>query len=110
MRKVVRSGVLLSMLVAMPILAQPDLEAQVPLQAEQQEIQQAEAMRSPVTSATLRQVQEALQRRGYAVDNSDGRWSEQTASALRDFQQAQGLEPSGQLNSRTLGALGLGGG
>lgn len=106
MRKAVRSRVLLSMFVAMPVLAQPDLEAQAP----QQEMQQAEAMRSPVTSATLRQVQEALQRRGYAVDNSDGRWSEQTASALRDFQQAQGLEPSGQLNSRTLGALGLGGG
>lgn len=71
---------------------------------------QQDAMRSPITSETVRRVQEALQQQGYDVGAADGRWNEQTAAALRDFQRAQGLEANGELNSRTLGALGLGGG
>lgn len=95
---------LLLLLSAAPALAQTRPEAQPPLQDEQQ----AAVARAPITSATVRQVQEALQRQGYDPGSVDGRWNEQTAAALRRFQQAQGLESSGELNSRTLGALGLG--
>ncbi|HEX5513970.1 MAG TPA: peptidoglycan-binding domain-containing protein [Gammaproteobacteria bacterium] len=61
-----------------------------------------------INPATVRQVQQALSRLGYDVGAVDGRWSEQTSAAVRNFQQGQGLEPSGQLDTRTLGALGLG--
>lgn len=106
MRFVLPTAALCLSLSLAPALAQTTTEAQPPHAV----AEGGEAMRAPITSATLRQVQEALQRQGYAVGSPDGRWNEPTAQALREFQQAQGLEPSGELNSRTLGALGLSGG
>ena len=39
----------------------------------------------------------------------DGKMSPQTAAAIKEFQSAKGIEPSGQLDKQTLTALGLAG-
>ncbi|GJD81123.1 peptidoglycan-binding domain-containing protein [Methylobacterium gregans] len=50
-----------------------------------------------VSSAGVRQIQQALTQKGYSTGNVDGRWNPQTASAARSFQQAQNMEPTGTL-------------
>ena len=52
------------------------------------------------------ELQNALKAKGYDVGPSDGVWGENTANALRNFQDKQGLS-GGQLNSQTLSALGI---
>ena len=52
------------------------------------------------------ELQHALKAKGYDVGPSDGVWGENTANALRNFQDKQGLS-GGQLNSQTLSALGI---
>lgn len=63
-----------------------------------------------LSTAEVRQIQQALNQAGYDAGNIDGIWGSRTSQALSTFQQAQGLEPSGNLNLRTLDALGMGGG
>lgn len=60
-----------------------------------------------ISPAGVREIQQALNKVGYSVGNVDGQWSDQTVKAARNFQQAQGLEPSGQLDVALIGALGL---
>ena len=55
----------------------------------------------------VRAAQQALNRAGYPVGRVDGSWNAKTAQAVRSFQQAHGLEPTGQLDPRTLKALGV---
>ncbi|WP_142848511.1 peptidoglycan-binding domain-containing protein [Telmatospirillum sp. J64-1] len=56
----------------------------------------------------VRNIQEQLQQQGYDIGEADGQWSEQTASALQQFQQDNNIEPSGQIGLETLAALGVG--
>jgi peptidoglycan hydrolase-like protein with peptidoglycan-binding domain len=56
---------------------------------------------------TMREVQQALKQKGFDVGAIDGQMGPETQSALRDFQQSQGLPQSGNLDSQTLSALGV---
>jgi surface antigen len=59
-----------------------------------------------VSSDTILKVQQRLHDLGFYVrDNIDGQWGPATSAALRNFQRAKGLEPTGQLNTPTLAAL-----
>jgi peptidoglycan hydrolase-like protein with peptidoglycan-binding domain len=60
-----------------------------------------------ISPVGVRQVQQALQRRGFKDVAADGRWTEESAAALRKFQESQSLEVTGSLNLRTLRALGF---
>lgn len=65
---------------------------------------------APAPSALSRsmvfKVQQRLHDLGFYVrDNIDGQWGPHTVAALRNFQMAQGLRPTGQLDPRTLAAL-----
>lgn len=60
-----------------------------------------------LAKSDVTQVQEALNKSGYDVGAVDGVWGPSTESALRDFQQAKGLEASGKLNRDTVAGLGL---
>lgn len=60
-----------------------------------------------VSPATVRQIQEKLNERGYDVGPVDGNWGQKTQRAVMNFQEAQGLEATGQLNRSTLAALGV---
>lgn len=58
-------------------------------------------------SSYVRSVQQALADRGYSPGPVDGQWGPGTEDALRRFQSSQGLQATGQLDSRTTSALGL---
>lgn len=59
-----------------------------------------------VSSDTVFKVQQRLHDLGFYVrDNIDGQWGPATATALRNFQRSRQLEPTGQLDSRTMAAL-----
>jgi hypothetical protein len=49
-------------------------------------------------SSVIREARDALRAQGYAA----------TPQGLRKFQQAQGIEPSGKLDQKTMAALGVG--
>src|SRR3954469_7792081 len=60
-----------------------------------------------VSSAGVRQIQQALTQKGYSTGNGGGRWNTQTAAAARSFQQAQNMEPTGTLTIPLVYGLGL---
>lgn len=69
--------------------------------------QSSGAMHSQMDQSQVRQIQQQLQSRGYDVGPVDGIMGEQTKSALREFQQAQGMRATGTPNKETLSALGV---
>jgi peptidoglycan hydrolase-like protein with peptidoglycan-binding domain len=60
-----------------------------------------------ISAFGIRQIQTALQQRGFKEATPDGKWSDGTSAALKKFQEAQKLEPTGSVNVRTLRALGF---
>ncbi len=62
-----------------------------------------------LTQVNIRQVQEALQARGYYKGRIDGVLNAQTKTAIAQFQSENELPPDGNLDIETLQALGLGG-
>jgi hypothetical protein len=56
-------------------------------------------------ASTIREVQQALQGKGFDVGPIDGVMGPRTAAALREFQQQRGLNGSGRLDRETLSAL-----
>lgn len=67
----------------------------------------AESSAEALSSSQVLEMQQALQDGGYDVGPVDGIWGPQTAQALRDFQQAQGLESTGEPSQESLAALGV---
>lgn len=57
--------------------------------------------------ATIRAVQQALDKQGFQVGSADGVWGPQTESAIGNLQRARGMTASGELDAHTLAALGL---
>ncbi|HEY2337402.1 MAG TPA: peptidoglycan-binding domain-containing protein [Burkholderiales bacterium] len=55
---------------------------------------------------TVRKAQETLSAKGRDLQ-ADGKLGPKTQAALRDFQQQEGISPSGQLDQETLAALGV---
>lgn len=56
------------------------------------------------SNAQVESVQASLAQEGYNV-SVDGVWGPQSAEALRQFQQANNLDATGQINAQTLAAL-----
>ena len=57
--------------------------------------------------ALVRNVQQALNDKGYNAGSVDGQWGPATEDAVRRFQQASGLPQTGGLEPPTLTALGV---
>jgi peptidoglycan hydrolase-like protein with peptidoglycan-binding domain len=62
-----------------------------------------------LSSDQVRQVQQALKDKGHDVGAIDGQWGPKTQNALKEYQQAQGMSASGELDSQTLSSLGVSG-
>ncbi len=60
------------------------------------------------SSDRINQIQLALARSGYYQGDPTGRWDENTVQAMKSFQQAQGLPPTGKIDAPSLQKLGLG--
>jgi peptidoglycan hydrolase-like protein with peptidoglycan-binding domain len=55
----------------------------------------------------VRNVQQALNAKGFNAGPADGQWGPSTETALKQFQTAQGLPSTGVLDARTMNALGV---
>lgn len=55
-------------------------------------------------SSTIQNAQNSLRDEGYSI-SVDGVWGPETAAALRQFQQENGLDATGALDSETMAAL-----
>jgi peptidoglycan hydrolase-like protein with peptidoglycan-binding domain len=60
-----------------------------------------------VGPAGIRQVQDALRQKGMKDVVADGKWTDESGAALKKFQEANKLEPTGTINLATLRALGF---
>lgn len=60
------------------------------------------------SSDRYREIQQALQERGYYQGAVDGVWNAESVEALKRFQSDQTLKADGKLDSLSLIALGLG--
>jgi len=60
------------------------------------------------TPGRYKEIQSALAKKGYLHGDATGVWNQDSADALRRFQQDQNLQASGKLDSLSLIALGLG--
>lgn len=61
----------------------------------------------PLSPPVIRMVQHQLRRLGHYRGSADGVWGPGTQRALERFQQANGLQSTGQMNPATAQALGL---
>jgi peptidoglycan hydrolase-like protein with peptidoglycan-binding domain len=56
----------------------------------------------------ITEIQQALAKDGSFAGTPNGRWDASTSEAMKKFQEAHGLNPTGKLDARTLQRLGLG--
>jgi peptidoglycan hydrolase-like protein with peptidoglycan-binding domain len=60
------------------------------------------------TADRVTEIQQALAKDGSFNGTPNGKWDDGTVSAMKKYQQAHGLNPSGKLDAKTLQQLGLG--
>jgi peptidoglycan hydrolase-like protein with peptidoglycan-binding domain len=60
------------------------------------------------TADRISQIQQALAKDGSFTGEPTGKWDDATVDAMRRFQEAHGLNPTGKLDAKTLQQLGLG--
>jgi peptidoglycan hydrolase-like protein with peptidoglycan-binding domain len=60
------------------------------------------------TPARISEIQSALAAQGAYKGQPNGKWDASTAQAMKDFQSAHGLSPTGKLDALSLQKLGLG--
>jgi peptidoglycan hydrolase-like protein with peptidoglycan-binding domain len=56
----------------------------------------------------IREIQTALKQAGFYTAEPNGKWDSASIDAMKRFQQAKGLNPTGKLDARSLQKLGLG--
>ena len=61
----------------------------------------------PVSEQLVRDVQERLKGKGVDAGPVDGIWGPRTSSGVREFQEREGIDATGQLSVPTLAALGI---
>jgi len=60
------------------------------------------------TGDRITEIQQALAKDGSYSGTPNGKWDDGTVAAMKKYQEAHGLNPSGKLDARTLQQLGLG--
>jgi peptidoglycan hydrolase-like protein with peptidoglycan-binding domain len=78
-------------------------------QMQQQESLSAREQGAPlfISPAAVRNIQQRLQQAGHDPGEVDGKWGPATQSALKEYQQAAGLEPTGLASLRLLSEMGM---
>ncbi|HEY7301942.1 MAG TPA: peptidoglycan-binding domain-containing protein [Xanthobacteraceae bacterium] len=97
---------------AMPGWSQQQQQPSAAQQANQQPTQsqqQGQQGTSPINLSQneIKQMQGALDQKGYHAGRQDGKMGPMTESALRQFQKDQSLQQTGQPDQQTLAALGI---
>lgn len=60
-----------------------------------------------ISPAVVRQIKQALNEAGYNLGHVNAQWGKQAQKGMRNYQQAQGLAPTGHINLATLRTLGV---
>ena len=60
-----------------------------------------------VTREVVTRIQQALNEKGFNAGQADGVWGPRTVAAIENFQRTNNLKADGQLDDRTMAALGL---
>lgn len=60
-----------------------------------------------VSPAVVRQIKQGLNQAGYSAGTVNGSWDKKAQNAMKEFQAAQGLAPTGNINLTTLNVLGV---
>lgn len=60
-----------------------------------------------LSNQEVRQIQEALNKKGFNAREADGIWGPETEAALRNFQKKQNINANGELTHQTLADLGV---
>jgi peptidoglycan hydrolase-like protein with peptidoglycan-binding domain len=60
------------------------------------------------TTERVNEIQQALAKNGSFPGSPSGKWDDSTVEAMKQFQSAHGLNPSGKIDALTLQKLGLG--
>jgi len=60
------------------------------------------------TPDRISEIQQALAKDGSFAGTPNGKWDDATVEAMKKFQEAHGLNPTGKLDAKTLQRLGLG--
>jgi peptidoglycan hydrolase-like protein with peptidoglycan-binding domain len=76
--------------------------------SQQSATQQQQSQSQSQNPETVKQVQEKLSAAGLDVGQPDGKIGPKTQAALKQFQEKEGLQASGQLDQETLAALQIG--
>ena len=90
---------------SMSAMAAGDQKQEPQAQSGQSQTQPGQqASRSP---ELVKQAQEKLSAAGHDAGAADGKMGPKTQAALKEFQQSKGLQASGQLDQKTVAALGV---
>jgi peptidoglycan hydrolase-like protein with peptidoglycan-binding domain len=95
---------IVSLLVATLTLAIQPLRAQT---VEPEQVRTDAGYSSENDSALVRAVQIALQKKGYNVGNTEGRYTSDTRAAVNRFERDHGLPETGTITRQVVQALGL---
>ncbi len=111
MKKLVLAA-LASAAISLPALAQQQQPQQQPMQSQQaqpstQQMSQQQMSPRDLSRQQIRQIQDALNQKGFNAGKADGTWGPKTRSALEDFQKSKGIQANGRLDNQTLSDLGL---
>jgi peptidoglycan hydrolase-like protein with peptidoglycan-binding domain len=102
MRNLLASTVtILALAAAIPATAQQSGSNQ-PSAGQQQSMQEQN-----LSKDEIRQVQQALDQKGFKAGQPDGVLGPETKNAIKEFQQKQGWNATGELDGQTLSALGV---
>jgi peptidoglycan hydrolase-like protein with peptidoglycan-binding domain len=107
MRNLLLSTVaVLALAAAMPASAQQSRSNQ-PSTAQQPSAAQQSMQEQNLSKDEIQQVQQALDQKGFKSGRPDGVLGPETKNAIKEFQQKQGWNASGELDNQTLSALGV---
>jgi peptidoglycan hydrolase-like protein with peptidoglycan-binding domain len=96
-------------LVSFSVIAADETKQQPQAQSGQSQPAQSGAKQQSAQSDDIKKAQEKLSAAGHDAGPADGKLGPQTQRALKEFQQSKGLDASGQLDQKTLAALGASG-
>lgn len=107
MRNLLLSTVaVLALAAAMPASAQQSRSNQ-PSAAQQPSATQQNMQEQNLSKDEIQQVQQALDQKGFKSGQPDGVLGPETKNAIKEFQQKQGWNATGELDNQTLSALGV---
>ena len=70
-------------------------------------VRNSEGSDNTARSSLVQSAQQSLNDKGFDAGAPDGQWGPKTEEAVRNFQGANGLQATGQLDSKTIAALGI---